>query len=272
VPEQNADPRQRPGDQGGVDPGVADALSAYAAGAGSEHAALTALAGARLLVPIVAVLADAAGQAEPPHRVGGASCNAGGDEAEDVHVAEGAHEAAGAGRAGAKVSEMALPTLVGRDGRPAVIAFTCLESLVRWRPDARPVPVPADQVWQAGTEEASAVVIDVAGPVPLAVDGARLAALAGGRKIPLPHEDPDVRAAARAALAGETLITGARLVGPGDGSDLTLQVTLAAGCDAALAGAAVRRAVTGLMDATGGRFRRGVQVAVVETGQPAGPS
>jgi hypothetical protein len=130
--------------------------------------------------------------------------------------------------------------------------------------------VPAHQVWRAATQEASAVVIDVAGPVPLAVDGARLAALAEGRKIPLPHEDPDVRAAAQAALAAEPLITGAQLAGPGDGSDITLQVTLAAGCDAALAGAAVRRAVTGLLAATGGRFRRGVQVAVVETGRLAG--
>jgi hypothetical protein len=159
---------------------------------------------------------------------------------------------------------MALPTLVGRDGRLAVLAFTCLDSLTRWRPDARPVPVPADRVWQAGAQEASAVVIDVAGPVPLAVDGARLAALAGGGTVPLPHEDPDVRAAAEAALAGETLITGARLAGPGDGSDIALLVTLASGCDPALAGAAVRRAVAGLMARTGGRFRRGVEVAVVE--------
>ena len=96
---------------------------------------------------------------------------------------------------------MALPTLVGRDGRIAVLAFTCLDSLIRWRQDARPVPVPAYRVWQAGTQEASAVVIDVAGPVPLAVDGARLAALVGGREVPLPHEDPDVQAAAEAALA-----------------------------------------------------------------------
>jgi hypothetical protein len=208
------------------------------------------------------VLADAAEEAENTDVAGGA----GADEAEH------AQRAAGAGRTGEKVSEMALPTLVGRDGRPAVIAFTCLDSLTRWRPAARPVPVPAHQVWQAGLQEASAVVIDVAGPVPLAVDGARLAALAGGQQVPLPHEDPDVRAAVRAALASETLITGAQLAGPGDGSDITLRVTLAAGCDAALAGAAIRRAVTGLLGATGGRFRRGVQVAVVETGQPAGQS
>jgi len=161
---------------------------------------------------------------------------------------------------------MALPTLIGRDGRAAVLAFTCLDSLIRWRPDARPVPVPAQRVWRAGTQETSAVVIDVAGPVPLAVEGARLAALAEGGRVPPLHEDADVRAAADAALAGEPLITGAELADPGAGSDVVLQVTLAAGCDAALAGAAVRRAVARLMAATGGRLRRGVTVAVAEAG------
>jgi hypothetical protein len=242
VPKQNADGRQRSGDEGGADPMVAAALSAYAAGTGSEYAALTALAGSRLLVPVVALLSN------EPHEA----------------------DAAGQDAAGEKVSEMALPTLVGRDGRAAVLAFTCLGSLTRWRPDARPLPVSAQRVWQAGTQEAGAVVIDVAGPVPLAVEGARLAALAGGGRAPLPHEDPDVRAAAEAALAGEPLITGARLAEPADGSDVALQVMLAAGCDAALAGAAVRRAVAGLMTAMGGRFRRGVGVAVVEAGRPPG--
>ena len=45
-------------DNGAADPRVAAALAAYQAGQGSEQAALTALAAARLLVPVVAVLAD----------------------------------------------------------------------------------------------------------------------------------------------------------------------------------------------------------------------
>jgi hypothetical protein len=262
VPEQNAGGRQRSGDEGGADPMVAAALSAYAAGTGSEYAALTALAGSRLLVPVIAVLSN-----EPPE-ADAASADAASADAASADAASA--DAASADAAGEKVSEMALPTLVGHDGRAAVLAFTGLGSLTRWRPDARPLPVPAQRVWQAGTREAGAVVIDVAGPVPLAVEGARLAALAGGGRAPLPHEDPDVRAAAEAALAGEPLITGGRLAEPADGSDVALQVMLAAGCDAALAGAAVRRAVAGLMTATGGRFRRGVGVAVVEAGRMPG--
>ena len=49
-----------PTDDGGPDPRAAAALSAFAAGQGSEHAALSALAGARLLVPVVAVLSESA--------------------------------------------------------------------------------------------------------------------------------------------------------------------------------------------------------------------
>ena len=68
---------------------------------------------------------------------------------------------------------MALPTLIGKDGRKAVIAFTGTVALKRWRADARPVPVPAARLWPAvAAEQADAVVIDVAGPVPLVVEGA----------------------------------------------------------------------------------------------------
>jgi hypothetical protein len=268
-----------PGDDGTADPAVRAALAAYAAGRGSEHAALTALARSRLLVPVVAVLGE---------------------------VAEDGSE---------KSTEMALPTLVGRDGRRAVLAFTCLDALKQWRSDARPVPVPAASAWLAGTQDdASAVLIDVAGPVTLAVDGARLAALAAGRPVPLPHQDPEVLAALQAALAREPLIVAAALTSPDQrvtatggadpdhedhedhagqdldgsaqepdgtaaedgadgsspGADLALQVTIAPGCDPAAAGAAVRRAADALLAATGDRLRRGVEVSVAQGSRAAG--
>ncbi|HCU95216.1 MAG TPA: hypothetical protein DHU96_21900, partial [Actinobacteria bacterium] len=133
-----------PGDHGDADPVVAAALAAFAAGQESEHAALTALAGARLLVPVVAVLAELADDEQAGEVAGPEQARTLGD-----------HEQAGAGTASRrrlrreKVSEMALPTLVGKDGRHAVLAFTCLDALARWRPDARPVPVPASRVWLA---------------------------------------------------------------------------------------------------------------------------
>ena len=173
------------GDTGAADPAVSAALAGYASGQLPELAALTAVAAARLLVPVVAVLAEA-----------------GDDGAE-------------------KETEMALPTLIGHDGRKAVIAFTGTDSVSRWRADARPVPVPAPQLWAAVTaEQADAVVIDVAGPVPLVIEGARLAALAAGGPPPAAHEDPDIRAEVAAVAPGCTL-------GPG-GADAELTVTLPA--------------------------------------------
>jgi hypothetical protein len=145
-----------------------------------------------------------------------------------------------------------------------VPAFTSLQSLTAWRRDARPVPVPAQKAWQAGVQEASAVVIDVAGPVPLAVDGARLAALAEGRPPPLPHEDPDVRALADAALASEPLIAGFALLPGTSGSDLAIRVTLVHGYGPghALAQAAIQRAVQHIVAGGAGRVRRGITVTV----------
>lgn len=246
-------------DDGAADPGVAAALAAYADGRGSERAALTALAAGRLLVPVVAVLAGADGS-ESAGRAAPAS----------GAVRPGTRGPGERDGRAEKASEMALPTLVGEDGRTAVLAFTCLEAMRRWRPDARPVPVPAPAVWQAGAVEASAVVVDVAGPAPLAVDGARLAALAEGKPPPAPPHDPDVRAAARDAIGREPAISGYSLAS-GDDTDLALRMTLADGCDAARGQQAAARVAERLMAAVGGRLRRGIEVDVAVGAPPGRP-
>ena len=209
------------GDAGGADPAVTAVLAAYAAGQATEQAALTAIAATRLLVPVVAVPAEPGARPDEPGEKEGA---------------------------GEKETEMALPTLIGNDGRTAVIAFTGTETISRWRADARPVPVPAARLWPAvAAEQADAVVIDVAGPVPLVIEGARLAALAVGAPPPAPHEDPDVRAQVAAVTSDFTL-------GPG-GKEAELTVTLTtadpAGARAAAAAIAARLAP---------RLRRGIAV------------
>ena len=228
-----------PDDRGDADPVVAAALTGFAAGQESEHAALMALASARLLVPVVAVLAEEGdgGQAGAVASDEQAGTDAGDGEGGTVAPGGAGNRRSLPGEGAGdrrrlrreKVTEMALPTLVGKDGRRAVVAFTCLDALARWRPEARPVPVPANRVWLAARHEAGAAVIDVAGPVPLVVDGVRLAALAAGRPVPLPQDDPDVRDAAQEAFAREPAITNARLAGPGAGGDVGVRVTLAAG-------------------------------------------
>jgi hypothetical protein len=181
------------GDDGSADPAVAAALTAYAERGGTERQLLAALAASRLLVPVVAVLTEA-------------------DET-------GAD----------KSSEMALPTLIGQDGRPAIMAFTCVDAATRWRADARPIPVEAARVWQAGVTEADAVAIDIAGPLPVIVEGARLAALAAGQPVPFPHEDPDNQREVDDVVAAEPSITGARLTPgrPEAGTHVTVELLVA---------------------------------------------
>lgn len=258
MPELITSGQGDPADRGDADPGAAAALRAFATGQGSEHAALSALASARLLIPVVAVLAEPVASAE--------------HQAMDGQVsAPGLHPGSALRRA--KVSEMALPTLVGQDGRTAVLAFTGLPALLAWRPDARPVPVPAGQLWRAAAGTADAVVVDVAGPVPLAVDGARLAALAAGRPAPPPHKDPDVLAAVAAAVAGEPVIAEFGLQAGEDGTDLTVELVLAAGHQPSSAGAqeVAGRAAARIMAAGGDRLRRGIAVAISAGGRPGRP-
>jgi hypothetical protein len=218
VPEiSGGDPAFR-ADDGAADPSVSAALGAFAAGHGSEHAAMTVLAASRLLVPIVAAAGD-----------------------------------------GEKASEMALPTLIGLDGRPALPAFTCAESMRTWQRDARPVPVAASAVWQAASEGSCAVVVDIAGPVPFAVEGARLVALARGEAAPLPWADADVREVVAAVLAAHPEVASCEL-GPGDGDrDLAIELTLAGdiGRDVGQLATSVGAEV---MARLGGRLRRGVEI------------
>jgi hypothetical protein len=199
-------------DRGEADPAVAAALEAYAAGLGGEHAVLLALAESRLLVPVVPVRADMvpadAGPADP-----GPACHT--NDPGGVP---------GGSNAGDNRSEVAVPSLVGQDGRLALVAFTCADSLRRWQPGARPVPVPASGVFQAAVAESSAVVIDVAGPVPVTVEGTRLAALAAGRAVPDMHEDPDVWDLVAAAAGSVAPGIRVRLGPPQDGAAFTLEL------------------------------------------------
>ena len=248
-------------DDGSADPRAAASLAAFGTGLGSEYAALTALAASRLLVPIVAA---------PPEREDGDST--GDPGAASQAGVEGDHGA-----------EMSLPTLIGRDGRAAIPAFTSLDALARWDPRARPVPALAGQVCRAAVDSSSAVVVDVAGPVPLAIEGARLAAIADGQPVPLPYQDPDVVEAVRAAAAAEPAIAGLRLVAgsapvpeaePADAdtdaaapdadadSDLQVELTLADGCAAAAGEDAVQRLGNDLVSRLGERLRRGITIAV----------
>jgi hypothetical protein len=136
-----------PGDDGSPDPAVVSALADFQAGTATAADVVAALGQARLLVPVVALLT--------------------------------ASEIGEHGLKQEKESEMALPKLIGKDGREAVLAFTGAEPLKLWRADARPIQATAPQVCQAAVhEKAAAVVIDVAGPISFVIEGGMLRALA----------------------------------------------------------------------------------------------
>jgi len=84
----------------------------------------------------------------------------------------------------AKESAMATVTVTGADGRRALPAFTGTQTLAAWRADARPVAVTARDAARAALDEgAHALVIDLAGPVPYAVEGQSLSSLAAGYRL-----------------------------------------------------------------------------------------
>ncbi len=141
------------GDDGAVDPGVAKALASYAADPGATHdQTLVTLQGARLLVPVTAV----AGEVDY-------------DDRGLVHD---------------KTSDMAALLMRGRDGRLALLAFTGSESMRAWNRATRPVPVTARQAAQAAVQDdATALVVDVAGPVMFVVEEDDLRQLAAGHSL-----------------------------------------------------------------------------------------
>ena len=89
-----------------------------------------------------------------------------------------------AGLASDKEAEMSVVTLQAQDGRRALLAFTGLDALQTWQPDARPVPVTVDRAAHtARTEDLTAILVDLAGPHPLVIEGEVLEELAAGRLV-----------------------------------------------------------------------------------------
>jgi hypothetical protein len=89
-----------------------------------------------------------------------------------------------AGLAHDKTSDMATVLMTGRDGRTALLAFTSTESLHRWDPRARPVPVSASRAAEAAVQDgAAAMLVDVAGPVLFVVETEDLREIAQGHTL-----------------------------------------------------------------------------------------
>lgn len=153
-----------PGDTGEATPRTRELLAAVGAEPSTESylAAVAALCEDRILVPVVAT-ATRVGQTAStgtgsPTGTGGVTVD--------------------------KEAEMSVVGVQAADGRRALLAFTGMDSLQAWDPRARPVPVTIDAAAQAALADgAAALLIDAAGPDPLAVDGEVLAQLAAGHRL-----------------------------------------------------------------------------------------
>jgi len=137
------------GDTGVADPEFFAALASYNSDSGRYPEALAALQRSRLLVPVVAMLGEVEYDAQ--------------------------------GLAHDKTSDMAAVLIQGSDGRKGLLAFTGLQTMHAWNPEARPVPVTARMAAQAAIQDgADAIVVDLAGPVTFAVEGDDLIGVAQG--------------------------------------------------------------------------------------------
>lgn len=152
--ERTLAPSPFPGDDGVADPAVRAALARFAGSSAPEDylRAVATLCGDRLLVPVVATAT----------RLGATT----------------------GGLSSDKEAEMAVVMLQRDDGGKALLGFTGLDALRAWDPGARPVPVTLDKVAEtAAAEQAVAVLVDVAGPHPMVLEGEVLAALAQGHRL-----------------------------------------------------------------------------------------
>ncbi|TPG19675.1 SseB family protein [Pedococcus bigeumensis] len=177
------------GDTGAADPALVAALADPL----DEVALMAAASAARLLVPIVAepVSLDESGE----------------------HAVE-------------KQTDMAAITLVAPDGTRALPVFSSMAAISAWDPQARPVPVTAARAAQAAvSERCDVMVLDLAGPLTVALRPSMVWALAQQRDWLPAHDDETVRRAVATAVREQEAVL-SHEIGPGAAGEGVLRVTL----------------------------------------------
>lgn len=162
----------------------------------------------------------------------------------------------------AGTSELAAAIVAGTDGRRALAAFSSVATANRWRPDGRPVPVTAADAAVSALEEAELLVVDPAGPIAYPVAGARLRALAAGRRWLPVHLDPEVRERVDAILGGGGAQSW-QLQAPGDPREDDARLEIVLGPEALPEPLVRRLAADPLLRE---RLERGLELAVRHAG------
>ncbi|WP_010524820.1 SseB family protein [Nesterenkonia sp. F] len=224
------------GDDGLAEQTVAAARERLIAGEIDEAAFVSALRGARLFVPVLAT----------------------------ASVMEEASPAAGS--AGDKEAEISLVSLTAADGRRALPAFSSVETLTAWHPEARPVAAEAERVMLAAlSEEDELVVLDPQAELTFVLRRPAVTALAQGLGWTPSYRDPELVAALEEVVeqcpgvgrlvvrpgggVGTRTSSGIAVAGGGSGPELAIVVELESGVDgvdARLALASVRASLAEL--------------------------
>jgi hypothetical protein len=196
------------GDDGTADPAVEAALADLDRGTGTLEALVEALAGTRVLVPVLAEL-----------------------EVEDVVVHDGhAHTVD-------KEASAGIVALRTPDGRTALPVFTSVATMTAWRADARPVPSDvARAALSAVTEGWEVLVVDPGGPTTVLIPRPAVWALAQQERwrpaVGPDGVDPQVRDAIVGAVAPVAGVVTVDAV-PGTRAEVAVVVGLVAGLDRA---------------------------------------
>ncbi|UZN04961.1 SseB family protein [Cellulomonas sp. S1-8] len=194
------------GDDGSADPDLAGVLARYGQGAATLADVVVAIAPTRVLVPVLAEL-----------------------EAADVVEHDGhAHTVD-------KEASAGIVALRTPDGRTALPVFTGVETMTRWRADARPVPTAVPRAALSAVAEGwEVLVVDAAGPTTVVLPRTAVYALAQGLAwrpaVQDGHVADDVRAAVRAAVADVRLVAHADAV-PGARAEVAVELGLLPGLD-----------------------------------------
>ncbi|SED88610.1 SseB family protein [Ruania alba] len=185
------------GDDGAAPEALALALS-MGEPAERVRAVVGALAGVRVLVPVVAEL----------------------EERDEL----GVH-----GVAGEKSASAAMVTVEAPDGRAAIPVFSGMDTLTRWRADARPIPVEGPRAALAAASDADGLlVLDPGGPVTVLLPRPAVWALAQQRDWVPAAQDPDVGDAVQRAVGALEQVAAVR-VEPGERAELRVVLGLAPG-------------------------------------------
>ncbi|OCG73824.1 SseB family protein [Microbacterium sediminis] len=198
-------PNPAAGDDGSADPRLWEALTRFRDGTGDPVAVVDALREARVLVPLVAEKGD-----------------------EGI----GAH-----GLAVDKTQELSIVTVAAPDGRTVLPVFSCVETMRRWDPQARPIPVAGTRAALAAAgEQTDLVVVDPTSDTEFVVRRPAVWAIAQAQPWEPSWTSPEVYRGLQESIGQELAVLDLG-VAPGDpqarlrGPELIVQLTLVDGLE-----------------------------------------